>query len=403
MSLTHTQLGELKSNHYFRTGIKRLEWHQKESPDKLEFNFMVGGKLPRKHQSRSYRFCVQDVVLGITVLSLNQINQVEVDVFLTASIPEYESDSGARALALMLISEAFHSGGTMEIKFTKNVESGHVPQELVHLASNVGVEFSNINEGIISSSETIQFYIALTGFSPQMRELLRSLDESGRISAVQVCYSIQRGIWERSEVEAIVLTAPNSARLLSGWGKPEYRHLNFQDVVNGRGAVLYGNLLRHLRARSHSLGEKLTLLEDDDRELEVSLDGDSYAATFLCQQEDIKIPWLFKTKNEPMPENWDKNSAGRPFTVMIRARDGLDLMQNLSRDLYQAGQIHEENQTGPVYVLVPRDFEKISSEFLSAINKEFPAGTGIMVYREFVSALDEDVYQRLKRTRGLRE
>lgn len=388
--------------YYFLKGFRRLEQHF--SDQEFHWNYQEGGKLPRLHQWRPFRFCVQDVVLGVIVLCHDRHqNCLIVDVFLTASIPEYEADSGVRALALIMLSEAYHAGGTMEIQFTEHVEDRTVPKELVQLANQNKVDLKHLEEGRLVPNEAVNLYIALTEFSPRLHTQLRTLENSGRLSAIQVCYAIHHGIWERSEVEAIVLTCPYPERLLRGESKPEQRQLYIQNLFYGRAAVLYGNLERHLRARSHPKGQDVILLEDDERALEIDFDENNYAVAFRCPQEEINIPWLLKSRRVDGYHALENIPANQPFTVLVRARDRFDLLDCLHEDVRQACRIYDPMRSGPVYILVPRDFEKLPENFRSEVIKDLPEGINIMVYREFVSALDEEVAQRLKRSGGLRE
>jgi len=97
-------------DNWFQHGLNRLDWHMENLA--FQYDHEKGGQLPRNHVWRPYRFCVQDIILGITVIRHDRkYNRLEADVFLTAQIPEYEPDSGCRALALILLSDAYKSGG----------------------------------------------------------------------------------------------------------------------------------------------------------------------------------------------------------------------------------------------------------------------------------------------------
>ena len=390
------QFVKLRERRWLRAGLDRLAWHV--SNPQFEWHHQEGGRLPRNYLWRPCRFCVQDVVLGLTVLRHRRdFNCLEVDVFLTASIPEYEADSGARALALLLLSEAYKCGGTMEIRFTRHVEGKRVPHDLVALAEAVGVPLQHVGDGVITPAEARRLYVALTGFSPQLQAHIEALEQAGRLSGPLICYAIHHGLWERAEVEAILLTSPRPGSLLSGQARPEQRHLYLQDLLYGRAAVLFGFLDRHLRYRAHPHESGVVHLEDDERPLDLHLDGDTYAATYCCPQETVTIPWVAAPAGNGTASNGTHVLVpGQPFTVLVRARDAADLAANLETDLEQAAKVRRAQAAGPVYVLVPRDFEKLPGELRQRLVQNRTEGVGLLVYRHFVSTLDDDVAWRLR-------
>src|SRR5947207_3379011 len=83
-------------------------------------NTHASHQLPRATDWRPYRFAIQDVIFFITVMRhAKEFNSIEIDVLLTAEIEGYEPLAGAKAVALMLLSEAFRVGSAMSLRFTK--------------------------------------------------------------------------------------------------------------------------------------------------------------------------------------------------------------------------------------------------------------------------------------------
>jgi len=394
MSATMMRFRELRERKWLRSGLECLAEHIRDA--EFDWHHQDGGTLPRQHLWRPYRFCVQDVVLGLTVFRHSRSkNHLEVDVFLTAAIPEYEADSGARALMLLLLSEAYKAGGTMTIEFSPRVEDGTVPVDVVRLATAVGVALEHIDEGRIVPLEANQLFAALTGFSDQLRGLLAQWEARGEMSVASVCYAIHHGVWERPEVEAILLTSPRPGSLLGGQSQPELRHPYLVDLVFGRAALMYGSLDRHLRYRSHAKGDSVVLLEDDRRELEVSIDGGTYAVTFQSETEDMAVPWI----SYPKESGPAIIARGQPLTVLIRARKGSDLGRALPDDWRSAEQA---SRSGACFVLVPRDFDDLPSEVRDGLLRCRPPEIGLLVYPQTSTILDEEVARRLRTSGVLR-
>ena len=345
VSATVMQFRALRERKWLRAGLDRLTWHI-QHPE-FDWHHQEGGKLPRTNVWRPYRFCVQDVVLGLTVLRHNRnTNHLEVDVFLTAAIPEYEEDSGARALTLLILSEAYKAGSTMHITFTEQVEEGRVPGELADLAATVGVTLERIADGFLLPQEARSLFAALTGFSPEVQAILEHLEGSGELSTALVCYAIHHGVWDRSEVEAVLLACPRPGSLLGGRMVAEQRHLYLNDVTSGRAAAIFGSLDRHLRYRSHNTGGAVVHLEDDQRDLDVCIDGPSFRVSFRCDSESLAVPWLCSETAADCPSIIP---PGQRFAVLIRPRLAAEMASELSGDWQAAA---NGRQGEPAYVLV---------------------------------------------------
>ena len=374
-----------------------LEQHVMNYHQEFNYSHSAGGKLPRNHDWRPYRFCIQDVLFGITAIKhAREGNYLEVDVFLTAEVPEYGPLAGARALAAFLLSEAYKCGGTMRIVFSENVERGRVPIELQQLAAQSGLEFSDAAEGSISPDEAKLLYLELTNFSSEFRDKIRGLEEAGRVRLVRACYVVNHGVWSKEQVEMIVLGSEHPDRILGGFARPNQRHLYHHDLLHARAAILGDMLDRTLAQREKVEGDVTYELEDDVRRLSVSFDGDRYAKVYKCEEE-VPIPWLY-ADHKPV-----EVSGGMPFNVLVRARDVTDMRLHLESDLIQASRLRDESNQ-PTLLLLARDFLELAPDFQHHINKIAEnEKIGLMVSPESVLNYDSEALEKLARSRILRQ
>ena len=172
--------GRIREEHYTKQGLRQLERRVNEFIEKHKYDHAKGGDLPCNHEWRPYRYCIQDVLFGSIVVRHNRDgNYLHVDVFLPVAIPGYETDAGAEALTVFLLSEAYKCGGTMEIRFSENVEGGNVPAVLRRIAARHGVEISERDH--ITPYQARKLYAGTTGFSPNLRAVLSRMQEAGRI------------------------------------------------------------------------------------------------------------------------------------------------------------------------------------------------------------------------------
>lgn len=383
---------------YRETGLRTLERHVHT----FENEYLSNNKLPRNHIWRPYRFCVQDIVLGLVVVRHSLANNcLDVDVCLISDAPEYEPGSGARMTSAFLLSEAYKCGGTMEIRFTENVEDRTVPRALREFAQDLGVDLRHVTEGRITPSEARQLYVALSGFSDTLRAQLDLLAEQGKLSQERACYVVNHGIWTRSEVESIVFGSLRPDGIFSGDTPPEQRHLYLQELLHARAAILGGVLDRRLAKRERTEGTLAIDLEDDVRRLDIAFDATFYAKIYRCD-EVLPIPWV-----ESRGQQAFDLPAGQHLIVLVRARDANDLALHFEHDLATAHKLaafsQQQSVPGPVFILTPRDFQELPSDlrtrFVSAAEA---SGVGLIVCPETVVTLDADAAQRLASSRILR-
>lgn len=379
-------------------GFEILRRHVDQYQSTYQYDHAKGGKLPRNHEWRPYRFCIQDVLFGSAVVRhLREANCLQVDVFLTADIPEYGPFAGTLALITFLLSEAYKCGGTMEVRFTKNVEDGQVPQELQDLACQYEIVFSQADNGKILPSEAKALYAALTGFSPSLKQKIDELEQAGRVKMARACYVVNHGVWSKEQVEMIVLGSELPDSILSGQAQPHQRHLYLHDLLHTRAALLGGMLDRTLSQRQRVSDNGITYeMEDDTRPLAISFDGELYTKQYHSDEE-VPLPWLY-------PNNQSREiSGGMTFNVLVRARDAADLQLHLAADVRQADDYRQKTQR-PTLILLPNDFMVLSDAFQQKIYQQAQtAQIGLMVCPDPVLIFDAEAAQKLARSRILRQ
>jgi hypothetical protein len=387
---------------WFHQGLARLNHHM-ENPA-FSYDHKTGGQIPRSHMWRPYRFCVQDVILGITVIRHDQRhNRLETDVFLTAEIPEYKSDSGCRALALILLSDAYQSGGSMEIRFTHNVEGGRVPAELCEMASEIGVELAHRDQGGITPKEAKTLYMALSDFDEEVRERILKLDEEGRLSAASVCYALHHGVWMAMEIDMIVKSSLFPDTILTGGFPAEACHLFQHDLFIARNAMMSGYLDRQLRRREHlpsatAEGDKIFELEDDERDVKCAFVAEHGVLKFANKEEmPMPVPWLDRASSAM------EIPSGNALWVFAKARDNEDLLGNFGTDIDEAIEFKKNvyGDNGRVCILVTSDFKRLQLDDLK--NRAEENGIGIIVCPEFANILDRQVINRFESLKVMRK
>lgn len=382
---------------YIDFALDRFEEHV----ERYDRRYRSKNRLPKNHVWRPYRFCVRDVVLGLTVVRHHRKdNLLEADLFLTTDLPQFEPHVGAKITTLFLLSEAFKCGGTMEIRFTETVWHGRVPEQLYDLAFDKGVDLNHVFEGHITPSESRNLYLALTDFSKEAEAKVRWLAKEDRISSERVCFMVHNGVWSLEEIESIILGSDRPERILLGKSVPEHRRLYLNDLIHARVALLGSFLDRKLAFRERGNEEKAFDLEADERRFNTSFDPQFFAK--VCQPEEpIPIPWT----NGSGDENWV--FEGEQLVVMVRPRTSAELLLHFQEDLERAGEMRETygiEESNHFFILTPRDFmdlpEERRKDFLEEARKK---KVEVMVCPETVDGLDADAMDRLNRSRVIRQ
>lgn len=384
---------------YRQVGLRKLEQHVQ----KFDEDYLQVGKVPRNHVWRPYRFCTQDVVLGLTVVRHSpDRNCLEVDVCLTSDIPEYEEGSGARVMASFLLSEAYKCGGSMEIRFRADVEGGRVPLALTELAARHQIQLSYVTEGRLAPSESRRLYTAVTDFSPSLQSRIEELTNQGRLSQEKACFVVQRGIWTKAELEHLVFGSSRADAILGGEALPEQRQLYLNDLGHARAAVMGGFLDRKMARRQRGDEAEAVDLEDDVRPLRIEFDDHCYAKVYQST-EDLPIPWVVNGGIDSVMVPLDSQAV-----ILIRARDAIGLKHQLADDLALARQMKEltvlQDPKSQIGVLVPRDFEDLPKTDIERLEAEAQRmGIHILICPETSTALNTDAMRRMATSRITRE
>lgn len=368
--------------------------------EEFDENFTWKSKLPRNDELRPLRFCVRDILLGFVAFHHSvDFNCLLVDTCLVSDPPQFDPNSGARMMVISLLSEAFKFGGSLEVRFSNNVEGGRVPRAIVEFAAKLGIRLSSVAKGLLLPHESREFYLAASDFSEPLIKGIRNLSSRGLLSPERACYTVHHGVWTRSELESIVLGAPEPDALLAGGSAYRARHIDLAVLSFARMAVLGGWLDRKLLRRERTTQSGTALdLEDDVLPISIAFDPSLLFKRYVCLSDTVEIPWDSTGVNRQLP-------AGDELCVLIRARDLAGLDRHISDDIKAASEMlgsgAHHTQAG---LLVPRDFDFLADARKSELNTEAKRlGVSILVCPETAFALDVDARRRMDASRILRQ
>lgn len=436
--------------------------------DEFGYTRKPGDKMPRANAWRPYRFAVQDVIFAIAAIRHSkEFNAVEVDVFLAFdpkyadSVPDghclhpYEPLAAARALTLMILSEAFRCGAALRLRFTRNVERsddertaqerdktdrGRVPAAVLQLAALHGISGIEAESSVLQPAQAGPLYAALTGFPVNLAARVRELAGQGLLSIERACYLVQHGVWTVPELEGLIRGCPYPDLILDGEVQPEQRHLFHHAQVHARTALLGGVLDRALSARDAEYTGGVTGklkpvkgraegatpaidsvagqpakpgldVEDDDRDLLITFDPDLAARRYRLGPRETKLlplpdwrPFIAREGDPPWKDGVPRDGE---LIALLRSRDEAGLIQYLEADIAAASECARRIEDR-VAVVVPLDFNDMPTaqqrqymEQASGDGKN--SGVWLLVCPETARTLDGYAREKLNRSRVLPE
>ncbi|MFA6368877.1 MAG: hypothetical protein WCX20_00655 [Candidatus Shapirobacteria bacterium] len=349
---------------------------------------------PRAKEWRPQRFATRDQVIGMLVLRHQyKENIIEVDVFMTMDPPWIEGYSGTKMAALFILCDAYKCGSTMGIKFTKNVEEGTVPINIIALAETLDVELKNIDKGFITPKESRMLFIALTGFSVEAVKRMKELSISNLVTPERICYLVHHGIWSLEEMESILLGCDHPELILDGKIDIQDSLLYLDVFSRARKAIMGDFLDQKLKLKEVFEGEVFVDVEDNNRNFKINFDS-RYFAKVYTTEEEMPIPWIAKKPDWIIPQ-------GERLVVALRDYDWPDLHNNLNRDLEMCQQMIESYKDGVpthFFILLTRDtfYSSFSSCFETYISELEKIGIDLMISPKLLTEFDDDVLKKIQ-------
>lgn len=353
----------------FRYGLLQLAAHAiAREEGEGAYQRAKGGALPKDREWRIYRYCVQDVIVGATVVRYQASgNCLEADVFLTAEIPELEELTGARALAQFLLGEAVRCGTTMEIRFTGNVEGGSVPWALRLLAARYGLTAGGDSPSALSPRESTALLFALAGLQSDTVARIAALAAEGAVAPEQLAYGVIEGSWSPHAL-AVLVSSRTPGRVLTGSASPWDSLSYLDDRVVCEAAVLAERFIEMLARTSaaHPGGQSQGLVGADGidaRMIEETEDGGIDLVTEVdAGALAVRIEPRYETDTLAFPDPEDAASViqARRLRVLLRPLTGNGLVRQMDCDLTEL-QKEDLPTDVRVVILVPRDVGLLDS------------------------------------------
>lgn len=252
---------------------------------------------PKAHDLRPFQLACQNVIIGLAAFKQDfRIDGEAVPYWLTCEAPHVATYEGSRALAALLLCDAFQSGGTMEISFADHAER-KVPASLRRYARTLGIRLgAEIGGGrSISPGEARALFMAVTPMPPDLREQCRLLVDSGMVSTERLCYTLLAAVWSAVGLHFLAACASGERlrSILTGGADVFDRRNRAAEMELARAAVILDTFIRRVDAKdaaSSGGGQAARLFEDTTNGVEWRLHGDLGAVEVLNVPAG-RLPW----------------------------------------------------------------------------------------------------------------
>jgi hypothetical protein len=267
-------------------GLRRM---YEEIGPAYEVSYLNDARRPRDYVVRPVRLACQNVIVGLAAFAHDSaIDGMSVVAWQTCEAPHVGIHEGNRALAALMLCDAFQSGGTMEIRFDRpaRVEAdgttksgrhvsvrvryqGHpefaVPASLRRYGRAVGVELGKTDSACISPSEARELFLAVTPMPPDLKARVRDATERGVATPERICFTLLSQIWREIEVDYLLAVSDRAESILQGGAHWERRAQRQAEAQLTRASLMIGMLYRRLDTLDLAAAEGEVRVIEDNR------------------------------------------------------------------------------------------------------------------------------------------
>jgi hypothetical protein len=336
---------------------------------------------PAGYDLRPIQLACQNVVIGLATLQHDAMfNALRVPDYETCEVSHLATHEGNRALAALLLCDAFQNGGTMELRFGTRETPKPVPPALRRFGRSRGIALGVEDEHAVTPSEARELFLAVTPMPDDLLGRCADILDRGAISPERLCYTLMSAdIWKAIELDYILATSSRAASILSGGCAPAMRGDRLAEIEACRAASMVGMLYRRLlkmAADSSGPGE-VRIFEDDATRVSWTIREDVGAAAFVGVPAG-PLPWQDRSRRGP-------GFAENGFLIAVPR--GLPT----PADVQLVGQLQDEHPEAVVVLVVPADMTDVVSPDCFTLSCP-----------ERLAELDEGIERRLARLRVTR-
>lgn len=254
-------------------------------------DYVSKGVRPRGSVLRPVQLACQNVVIGLATMRHDQtFDGLRVPLYMTCEVPHVATHEANRAMAALILCDAFQNGGTMEVRFGDRNKPSEIPSGLARFARTVGVSVGEEDPICITPGEARSLFAAVTPMPDDLRLRLDELIDRRVISPERACYVLMAGIWTAIEFDYIAATSARTETIMKGGASHEMRLARQSELETCRAAAMLGMLLKHLTNADAAAGGGVRIVEDSAIDVAWSV-NEERGAVVLAADRIFRLPW----------------------------------------------------------------------------------------------------------------
>ena len=332
-------------------------------------DYVSKGVRPRGSVLRPVQLACQNVVIGLATMRHDQtFDGLRVPIYVTCEVPHVATHEANRAMAALILCDAFQNGGTMEVRFGDRKRPLKIPPGLARFARTVDVSIGEDDPACITPAEARSLFTAVTPIPDDLRLRLDDLIDRRLLSPERACYVLMAGLWTAIEFDYIAATSVRAETIMKGGLSHEMRSARQSELETCRAAAMLGMLLKHLTNADSSAGNGVRIVEDSAIDVAWSINEESGAVVFAADRM-FGLPWRAA----------DVDGAVRSADTLIVVPRGLPT----SIDFDTVRDLQATHANSVVSLLIPADMAGV-----------VPNGISRMVCPERLAELDAGIERR---------
>jgi len=303
------------------------------------------GILPSRDDWSTYRYAAKDIIVGIATHRYNrQTRRLEIRAYFIGEHPVFRELEPTKAMMIILCSQAYQSGGTMELFFEQGIPFDVRQLIEYHLSERISG-----HQKLLSEELSRKLYAALSDFSPETQARI----EADQVPVELVCFNTYRGTWTSNHIKSLIQR-----------GIP-LRWIFMSRPSPLRTPIIYAHLLNHLRAvmmeeyAIHRLADRKLGVSAGRRIVRVDTDGKTrYTSDHILEIPNPQDESQFETDSFVHLDRQE-----RFCLVPVVPHSPRSIYDTLDRDLVRA---EEKADIGKPILVVPLDFIYLPDDVRSA-------------------------------------
>lgn len=246
---------------------------------------------PRGNVLRPVQLACQNVVIGLAAIRHDPtFDGLRVPVYLTCEVPHVATHEANRAMAALILCDAFQNGGTMEIRFGDHRAPSHIPPGLARFSRTVDVPLGSDDPKCITPAEARKLFTAVTLMPDDLRLRLDGLIDRGVISPERACYVLMAGVWTAIEFDYVLATSARIDSITRGGAPFDRRGARQAELETCRAAAMLGTLHRYLANTDSAGADGVRVFEDQSANVSWNV-NDDHGAVGIVSERPFTVPW----------------------------------------------------------------------------------------------------------------